>query len=151
MARIFSERAIVALVLLVIGAGLLSTTFGRQYADLGGAFSPMFFPRIVLGAWVLLALANLVAEMVRDAGPKPIELVRVVILAIASVIFLVAMTRLGFFLSAVAFSSFALVLLGLRKPLSILVVAVGVPGALVALFNHALTLPLPTSPFTWWF
>jgi hypothetical protein len=43
-----------------------------------------------------------------------------------------------------------LFILGVRSPLGISAVSVGVPGALVALFNHILKMPLPTSPLFWW-
>ena len=133
--QVLNERRVTSLVLLLIGAALLSNTFGQQYADLGGAFSPMFFPRIILWLWL---------------GLERPRLLRVAIIALGTLAFLWSMTRLGFFLSAVPFTLLALVTLDIRRPLPMLAVAVGVPIALVALFNHVLTLPLPTSPFTWW-
>ena len=146
-----NERSVAALVMLMVALGLLSQTFGQSYADLGGAFSPMFFPRIILTLWAVLAALDLAAEIMARREMAAPRLARVTVIALASLAFLYAMTRLGFFLSAVPFSLVALVTLGLRSPLPVLAVSVGVPGALVALFNHVLTLPLPTSPFTWWF
>ena len=148
---ILTERRVTALVLLLIGAGLLSNTFGRQYADLGGAFSPMFFPRIILTFWVAVALLDLSSELLHRRSTEKPRLLRVAVIALATLAFLWAMTKLGFFLTAVPFSLLALLTLGLRAPLPILGLSLGVPMALVALFNHVLTLPLPTSPFTWWF
>jgi hypothetical protein len=146
-----NERSITALVLFMVGLGLLSQTFGQQYADLGGAFSPMFYPKIILSFWVALAALDLGTELVNRTDTQRPRLLRVVIMALASLAFLYGMTRLGFFLSAVPFCLVALLTLGMRRPLPVLGVALGVPAALVALFNHTLTLPLPTSPFTWWF
>lgn len=146
-----NERSLTALVLLVIGAALLSSTYGAQYADLGGAFSPMFYPRIILFIWVALTLLALATELMAREGTEAPNILRVVVLSLATLVFLYAMPRLGFFLSAVPFSLLALITLGLRSPLPILGVAVGVPAALVALFNHLLILPLPTSPVAWWF
>ncbi len=146
-----TERRVTTLVLLLVGVGLLSTTFGRQFADLGGAFSPMFFPRIILSFWVAVAVLDLGAEILRHETTARPRFLRVGTIAVAALIFLWAMPKLGFFLTALAFSLVALPVLGLRNPLPVLGVAVGVPAALVALFNHVLTLPLPTSPFTWWF
>jgi hypothetical protein len=146
-----TERSVTALVLLLIALALLSNTFGRQYADLGGAFSPMFFPQIVLFLWAGLAALNLGVEAMRRERTALPRVVRVTVIALGALAFLYAMPRLGFFLSAVAFSLVALAVLGVRRPLPVAAVSLGVPAALVALFNHALTLPLPTSPFAWWF
>ena len=148
---LLNERRVTSLVLLLLGAGLLSQTYGQQYADLGGAFSPMFFPQIILWLWVGLTALDLLSEILRPQGTMRPQLLRVIVIAVATVLFLWGMTRLGFFLSAVPFALVALVTLGVRHPLPLLTVAVGVPMALVALFNHALVLPLPTSPFAWWF
>lgn len=146
-----NERRVTSLVLLLIGAGLLSNTYGQQYADLGGAFSPMFFPRIILWGWVALAAMDLASEIWNRKDTDRPRLLRVAIIALGTVAFLWSMTRLGYFLSAVPFTVLTLITLDIRRPLPLLAVAVGVPMALVALFNHVLTLPLPTSPFTWWF
>jgi hypothetical protein len=111
----------------------------------------MFFPRIVLGFWVAVAVLDMVAELRdRKAVTQP-RLLRVTLIAVASLAFLLSITRVGFFLAAVPFALVALVTLGVRNPVSVAGVAIGVPAALVALFNHILTLPLPTSPFVWWF
>ena len=148
---IITERSVAALILFLVGAGLFSQTFGAQYADLGGAFSPMFFPQIILGLWVALTGLNLITEVWTPRASEMPRLLRVTVIALASFIFLLAMPRLGFFLSAVPFALLALLVLGMRAPLGIAIVALGVPAGLVALFNHTLTLPLPTSPFAWWF
>lgn len=145
-----TERQVTSLVVFLIAVALLSQTFGQAYSGLG-AFSPMFFPQIILGFWVLVAAIDLVMQMRQRQGTERPRLLRVAAIAIATLAFLFAMTGLGFFLSAVPFSILSLVVLGLRSPVSILAVGVGVPAVLVALFNHLLVLPLPTSPFTWWF
>jgi len=147
---VLSERRVTALVVLLVAAALFAHTFGRAHSGLG-AFSPMFFPRIVLGVLVGVAALDLLAQVRHDAPLERPRLLRVAAIAGATIVFLYAMPRLGFFLSALPFALFALIVLGLRRPLAVAGVAVGVPGALVALFNHLLVLPLPTSPFTWWF
>lgn len=145
-----TERRVTSLIVFLIPVALLSQTFGQAYSGLG-AFSPMFFPQIILGFWVAVAAIDLVQQIRHHEGTSRPQMMRVVVIAVATLAFLFAMTRLGFFLSAVPFSVVALVVLGLRSPVPIVAVAVGVPAALVALFNHVLVLPLPTSPFTWWF
>lgn len=140
-----------ALLILLVSGALLSTTFGQQYADLGGAFSPMFYPRIILSLLFGLAVLDFVTELLRRKSTAAPNILRVLILSCATLLFLFAMPRLGFFLSAVPFSLLALVTLGLRKPVPVLSVSLLAPAAIVALFNHVLTLPLPTSPIAWWF
>lgn len=151
MPHLLREGPIVAIVLALTCAALLQATFGARYADLGGAFSPMFFPRIVLSGLLALAALNLVLEM-RRGGPGPeVRVLRVAAACVLSVGFLIVMPRLGFFLTGAAFSAALLLLLDIRAPGPLVLVALGVPGALVVLFNHVLTLPLPTSPFSWMF
>ena len=149
--RALNERRLTTLVLLLIAVVLLYNTYGQQYADLGGAFSPMFFPRIILWLWVVLAVLDLGSELINRKETDRPQIMRVVIIAFGTLVFLWSMTRLGFFLSAVPLTALILITLNIRKPLPLLAVSVGVPMALVALFNHVLTLPLPTSPFAWWF
>lgn len=149
--RVINERRLTSLVLLLIAAALLSNTYGQQYADLGSAFSPMFFPRIILSLWAVLAMLDLIFELTNRRDTDRPQILRVVIISVATVVFLWSMTRLGFFLSAVPFTALALVTLNARKPFALFAVSIGVPMALVALFNHVLILPLPTSPFAWWF
>ncbi|NBV60318.1 MAG: tripartite tricarboxylate transporter TctB family protein [Rhodobacteraceae bacterium] len=147
---VLTERRITSLALLLIAAALLSQTFGQSYSGLG-AFSPMFFPQIVLGFWLFVATLDLGAELRQRHSMTRPRIVRVILIALACVTFLLLMTRIGFFLAAVPFSVFALLVLGLRTPVPIVLVGVGVPAALVALFNHLLKLPLPSSPWAWWF
>ena len=148
--RLFSERALIALILLLIASALTYSTFGLEFADLGGAFDPTFFPRIILIAWMALAALNLIVDLRAGTGWDGQGILHVAIMAVATVIYMVFLTTLGFFFSSVILSVLFLLLLGVRNPLPIAAVSLGVPGALVALFNHMLTLPLHTSPMFWW-
>ncbi|MEL6508339.1 MAG: tripartite tricarboxylate transporter TctB family protein [Pseudomonadota bacterium] len=150
LTRLFSERALIALILLLIASALTYSTFGLEFADLGGAFDPTFFPRIILIAWMALAALNLIVDLRAGTGWDGQGILRVAIMAVATVIYMVFLTTLGFFFSSVILSVLFLLLLGVRNPLPIAAVSLGVPGALVALFNHMLTMPLPTSPMFWW-
>lgn len=145
-----TERQVTSLVVFLIATALLSQTFGQSYSGLG-AFSPMFFPQIILSFWALVAAMDLIMEVCQRKEVERPRVLRVVAIAVFTMVFLFVMTRLGFFLSAVPFAIATLVILGLRSPLPILALGIGVPAVLVALFNHLLILPLPTSPFTWWF
>lgn len=157
------ERAGVTLALFLTAAGLMAGIGWRDGTGMPPAFAPEFFPRIVL--WLLLGLTALgfLAEVFRGApgtgpgtGPATGDhsawrLLRVAVIILAMLVFAWAMMRFGFFLTGAGFSILALPLLGLRNPLVILAFAIGVPGALVGLFNHLLTMPLPTSPFSYMF
>ena len=146
------ERAGVTLALFLAAAALLAGIGWRDASGMPPAFAPEFFPRIIL--WLLLGLTGLgfALEVLRstpgDSDDTPWRLLRVGLVMAAMLVFAWAMMRFGFFLTAAAFSTLALPLMGLRNPLVILAFALGLPGALVGLFNHLLIMPLPTSPFS---
>lgn len=150
IARLLSERAIVALILLLVGTGLTVSTFGLQFAELGGAFSPTFFPRIILMIWVGLALANLLADLATAKENAAGRFLPVILIGAAFVLYVLTMPHLGFFLCSVILSAFILVVLGLREPIPVFAISLGAPLVLVGLFNHVLVMPLPTSPLFWW-
>ena len=149
------ERAGVTLALFLAAAALMAGIGWRDGSGMPPAFAPEFFPRIVL--WLLLGLTGLgfVQEVLRGASgaseDTPWRLLRVGLVTAAMLVFAWAMMRFGFFLTAAVFSALALPLMGLRNPLVVLAFALGLPGALVGLFNHLLTMPLPTSPFSYMF
>ena len=130
----------------------MATTFGAEYLLLGAVQSPVFFPRIILGLMMGLAVIVIALDVVAQKAVAPIEkLGALVLFVIASLLFANAITRVGFMLSAVPFSIVALWIFGIRNPLVIVVYAIAVPGSIVVLFNHILKLPLPTSAFTYLF
>lgn len=151
MAPALNERALTTLALLLAGAALLVSTWTPGTPAPERAFSPSFFPQIVLGIWCALALAGLVGDVRAGPGDGLRGLWRAGLLALGLLGFAALMPHLGFALTAAGFCALALPLLGVRGPVVIAVYAVGVPAALVGLFNHLLRMPLPTSPFTYWF
>ena len=150
MTALLTERRCVSVVILVLAAGLVASTFGLQFADLGGAFSPMFFPRIILTILLGLAALNVVIDMLAPNPHDPIEFWPVAVISLAFIVYVLVMIPLGYFISSVALGVVVLLALGLRKPLQIILTPVIAAGALVALFNHVLKMPLPASPFVWW-
>ncbi|MGY6412243.1 MAG: tripartite tricarboxylate transporter TctB family protein [Alkalilacustris sp.] len=147
----FNERALTTLALLLVGLALLASTFEPGIARPERAFSPSFFPQIVLGLWCVLAVAGLVADV--RSGPigaptAMLGLWRAAALGMALLAVAWLMPRLGFAVTAAGFCAVALPLLGVRNPAMVAAYAVAVPAALVGLFNHLLRMPLPTSPFT---
>lgn len=152
MQTLISERVLVLLSLLIAAVALFATTFGTEYRLLGAVQSPVFFPRIILGVMITLTFVAIVQDALSGARDAPVDKwLALIVFVIAALIFANLITRLGFMLSAVPFSMLALWVFGLRNPLAILTYAIAVPGSLVVLFNHILKLPLPTSPFTYYF
>lgn len=150
MTGLLSERRIISVVLLILTAGLVVSTFGLRFADLGGAFSPMFFPRIILFILLALCAMNVVIDVLAHDGSKSIALVPVSIIGCAFLAYVLLLMPLGYFISSASVGIVILLALGLRDPVQVIGVPVSVAGALVGLFNHLLKMPLPTSPFFWW-
>lgn len=150
MANVLTERRIVSVIILLLAAGLIASTFGRQYADLGGAFSPMFFPRIILTILLGLAALNVAIDVLTAQKRQGIELAPVLIIGAAFMVYVLVLMPLGYFISSVGMGIIVLLALGLRAPMQVLAVPVLGAGGLVLLFNHVLKMPLPTSPFFWW-
>ena len=146
-----TEKSIGAIALLLTPLALLFSTIGLEFADLGGAFSPIFFPRIILWLWVGLAGLNLISTVWSRAPTEARPLARVGLLALLLPVYALSIMPAGFFLASLVFCLVTLRLLGWTKPVSLIAFSVGLPGALVILFNHWLSLPLPTSPITYLF
>ena len=150
MQNLISERRIVALLILLFSAGLVLSTFGLQFADLGGAFSPMFFPRIILFILLALAALNLVIDMMTSVDEKELRLIPTLVISAGFLVYVLLIMPLGYFLSSVLLALLILITLGIRNPLVLLGLPIAAAGSLVVLFNHILKMPLPTSPFFWW-
>lgn len=150
MQNLISERRIVALLILLFSAGLVLSTFGLQFADLGGAFSPMFFPRIILMILLALAALNLVIDMMTSVDEKELRLIPTLVISAGFLVYVLLIMPLGYFLSSVLLALLILITLGIRNPLVLLGLPIAAAGSLVVLFNHILKMPLPTSPFFWW-
>ena len=150
MSALFTERRVISVIIFVLTAGLVVSTFGLEFADLGGAFSPMFFPRIILIILLGLAAVNVTVDVLTADTRKSIELLPVVIISSAFVAYVLVLMSLGYFISSVAAGVIILLALGLRNPFQVLLIPVSGAAALVGLFNHVLKMPLPNSPFFWW-
>ena len=73
---------------------------------------------------------------------------RIVAVVVAMAAYVACVTELGFLLSSVGFSLATLLALGIRSPSLTLGYGIAMPAVVFVLFNHALGLPLPTSPFS---
>jgi hypothetical protein len=150
MQNLFSERRIVALLILALSVGLVVSTFGLQFADLGGAFSPMFFPRIILMILLALAALNMVIDMMTNVKSKELRLAPTLLICAGFLAYVLLIMPLGYFISSVMLSLLILITLGIRNPLVLLLLPIAAAGSLIVLFNHILKMPLPNSPFFWW-
>ena len=150
MQNFFTERRIVALLILALSAGLVVSTFGLQFADLGGAFSPMFFPRIILMILLALAALNMVIDMMTHVESGKVRLAPTLLICAGFVGYVLLIMPLGYFISSVMLALLILITLGIRRPVVLLVLPIASAGSLVVLFNHILKMPLPNSPFFWW-
>ncbi|MEM9782831.1 MAG: tripartite tricarboxylate transporter TctB family protein [Pseudomonadota bacterium] len=149
MTALVSERFLTIVAVLIAAAALMSTTFTAEYQALGAAQSPVFFPRLILGVMIGLCAIAIVQDIRAAPRAAPVEhWIALVVFVVAALIFANAITRIGFMLSAAAFSVVSLWIFGIRRPLAIGAFALAVPGGIVLLFNHVLALPLPTAPFT---
>ncbi len=151
----FNERIVVAVLLLLAPVVLLVVSSRAEFAALGSAFSPMFFPVSVLWGWIAVAALTLVTEF-RAAGAfsdrtSARRWMQIVGVALAMGLFVYATTRLGFLLSSIGFVLATLLILRVRGPILLISYSVAVPGVLFVLFHHVLGLPLPTSPFSYLF
>ncbi len=150
MMALINERALVALVLFLTGAALLWTAIAGGTPDLQPAFDPLFFPRIVLTLWVAIAGMELVAAIWRREQSLEPAAWRIGVLVVAVLLYAVLFTRMGFFITSVAFCIVSLLVLGQRHIVTIAAFAIGTPTVLLLLFNRVLKMPLPASPFFWW-
>lgn len=150
MKNLASEQRAVSLVLVILTAGLILSTFGLEFADLGGAFSPMFFPRIILFILLVLVAVNLLIDMTRHTASQDIRILPAAIISAGFVAYSLLLMPLGFFLSSVLMALLILITLGVRNPFALVLLPIVSAGSLVLLFNHILKMPLPSSPFFWW-
>ena len=147
-----SERVIVQFGLLLIAVALFASTFQQSFTASDLAQSPMFFPRIILVLWMILAAIAVVQTVLENETGSPIaSWPRLMIVLAATVIYANVIGSEGFFLPSVVFALICLPAFGIRAPLLVILFAILVPGSLVLLFNHTLGMPLPTSRFTYMF
>lgn len=120
----------------------------------GIAYDPLFFPQILIGAGVILAvvlivqggrplLAGLAAEPEEDAPQNPRRIVAVIAMVGC---YFAAMPILGFPISTALFLLVFAPVLGYRKPAGVLITAVLGPLVIWSVFTAGLEAPLPAWP-----
>ncbi|MFT6302767.1 MAG: hypothetical protein ACI9XK_002914 [Granulosicoccus sp.] len=150
MKNLFRERTAVSTVLLLLGIGLLLHTYTLGFADLGGAFSSVFFPRIILAAWIGLSVLSLVLDVIESQKKAQAKWLPVLIIGTSLFLYIQLLPAIGFFASSALLCVVVLLSTGQRRVFDIVLFSTAIPGALVGLFNHLLVMPLPVSPFFWW-
>ena len=88
------------------------------------------------------------AEAASSSGMERGTALRIVAVVAAMAAYVALVTELGFLLSSIGFAVATLLALGIRSPLLVIGYGAAMPTAVFVLFNHALGLPLPTSPFS---
>lgn len=142
------QEALFSLLMLALGVFFLAHTFSDQYQSLltGDAFlSPMFYPRMILAGWCLLAAAML-AQALRLPGKKVARAFngRQVMLALLIMVAMLALlVCFGFLAAAIPFVFCFSLFLGYRNRLIAAIASVCVPVLLYVLFDKALGVILP--------
>lgn len=134
--------------LLILGGALLHQTFDARYAGqgAGAVFSPMFYPRIVLGIWIALAAILVVKGLLAGRSPPAAHRAgRFALLAGLLVVVIAALPIAGFLPAATLFVLLAPPILGYRRPVPWLLTAALFPAAVWHIFNNVLNIPLPAS------
>ena len=133
-------------------AGLLwwETSRPKYQADKlqDSGFDPAFFPRIMLGLWVIIGVALLVRSFKSWTVPAEAQNWPKLIGSLVLVAFYAAaINYLGFLFASIPFMALFVALLGFRRPVVLLVVAVLFPLITWYTFVHLLSISLPVSPW----
>lgn len=138
-------RLAFSVTMLLIGAGLLvySYVWGADMS-VGERFGPMFYPRFILWAWVLLAMGLTVETLfAHSVQSQPVNK-KALLASIASVAVCCALLPyLGFLVTCVLFCCAYPLLLGYRKIAVVIISAVLFSVATWYVFNSILLIALP--------
>lgn len=135
-----------ALTILVCGGALLWHSFDPSYGSMGigSAFSPVFFPQLLLGFWLLFGLIVLVEafQLPKTKAPRR-NWTNPAALAITLTAAIFALKPLGYLVVSMPLAFLSGWCLGFRRPVWLAAIAVisGVFGWW--LFDRALGIPLP--------
>ena len=125
-------------------------------ADVVMKIGPAFFPEMLAGLLLVCsallmvnaALAKPAATSVEGSPPvRGLSLdngaVRAILTVLAVIAFALALRPVGFILTSVVFLTAMMAMLGMRKPLLTLAIAVGITGGIYLIFEKLLALSLP--------
>lgn len=135
---------IIAAIVIVLGAVILFLAFGfpapGQPEDPGTAA----LPRLIGGALVVLGIMLLFNSEKNIFLPEPGTRTRTGLIIVAGIAYVFALTPLGFMLSSLIFMVLALLIMGIRSILRLVLVPIIVSVAVYYLFTDALGVYLPS-------
>lgn len=140
--------------LLVFWGALAAYTSQMSLPSLGGgiAYDPLFFPQLLIGAGLILAIALIVQGArpllagIRVTDEEPQKTGRIAFVIVAVGAYFAAMPVLGFPISSAVFLLVFAFALGYRKPVGLLATAVLGPLVIWYVFTAGLEAPLPAWP-----
>ncbi len=137
------------LALACLGMFLFWHSFDARYqSSAGNAEATMLFPRILLGFWIVLSGGAVVESWFASARPgERWAFGRVATFVVAVGAYLLAIPAVGFLFASVGCAVLSLGVFGFRKPTSLLLFGLLLPGFIWALFTFVVPTGLPTSPW----
>jgi putative tricarboxylic transport membrane protein len=144
---------LIGVVLLALALFLLWESTDPRYAVRvpGHAFGPMFYPRLILGIWVVIAVVIMLRGallMSSDDSVQALQWGQLASVVVVTGVYMWVVTLLGFVLSSALFMFVVLMLLGFRRPIIVGALSIGFPLAAWFVFQFLLRIPLPTSPWS---
>ncbi|MGB7299703.1 MAG: tripartite tricarboxylate transporter TctB family protein [Burkholderiaceae bacterium] len=139
------------LAMLAVGALLWWETTKPKYLadkmqDYG--FDPAFFPRILIGLWILTALAISVRALkVWQLPGESQNWPRLLGVFALTGCYAWAVAEIGFLMASIAFTPLCILFLGYRRPIPILLITLVFPLATWYCFVFVLKIQLPVSPW----
>ncbi len=125
-------------------------------ADIVMKIGPAFFPNLLAGLFLVCSAILMVSAALAKpapgvaADPPPVSglslengALRAVVTVLAVVAFALALRPVGFILTSTAFLAAMMALLGLRRPVLMLAVSLGVTAGIYIVFEKLLGLTLP--------
>lgn len=135
------------------GALLMAADFP---ADVVMKIGPAFFPDMLAGLFLICSVALMVNAALAKAGPGAVEdpsqvrglsldngILRAVVTVFAVIAFVIALRPVGFLITSTVFLAAMMALLGLRKPVLMVVVSLGITAGIYIIFEKLLGLTLP--------
>lgn len=146
------KNLIVSIIMLMIGGSYLYLTSGLPDRSIQNVPGPAFFPAIVSGFIIILALALLIQNALRIGRQAMIEheLVipwRAIMVLLWFVGFLVILPYTGFLIASMPFFAGLMLLCERRKALYVAAGAIIIPVLLYLLFRQGFNILLPTGPW----
>lgn len=142
------QEAIFSAVMLVLGLFLLVHTYAGRYQNLltgDDVLAPMFYPRVVLTGWCLMA-AGMTVNALRLPGTlhKAFNVKQVALAMLMMAAMLALLVSFGFLAGAIPFVFCFSLFLGYRRKWRAAAAATAIPLLLYLLFDKGLAMNLPT-------